>query len=47
MRGISLSAAQLFVIAIENILPGDMDNLTRRIHAAGVLLSVIEKVMEK
>ena len=30
-RGISLPAAQLFVIAIENILRGCVGNLTRKI----------------
>ena len=29
VRGISLPVAQLFVIAIENILRGDVGNLTR------------------
>ena len=31
VRGISLPAAQLFVIVIENILRGGVGNLTRRI----------------
>ena len=40
VRGISLSAAQLFVIAIENILRGCVGNLTRGVEDTGTITSL-------